>query len=325
MLVGVLAAVACALAPAAAHAQAGDDNTNIRVCEGDVCEYTELGPAGFALPLLGIGPEDVACQAPTVLPIPGVGEVGICDPQPVPDPNFRRTPLIRLAALDHELELATDRTGSALFQSYAAGIRVDDTRVELYTHARLPTSARARRTACPDDGSAEPLVPADRAQGTERRCRQSEGPLGSTAAYSQEMANLAARAGVLSALAVVAFTGCDGNDGNTAPKSAMSVASPIDSRLTRCPLDRGRKATASSWSGSVAGIGCRAAGRLIQNHFLRDCVCRGKATYESIRESNPAPFRSAGFKCGSFPLEDGSGWHAICNREDAQISFFMTP
>src|SRR5215211_737508 len=91
------------------------------------------------------------------------------------------------------------------------------------------------------------------------------------------------------------------------------------------PGERRWEADRRGWSGTVAGIGCAPAARLILHHFARDCACRGGSSYGSIRTANPAPFRSAGFECGSFPLEDGSGWHVVCNRDDTQISFLLHP
>ena len=139
------------------------------------------------------------------------------------------------------------------------------------------------------------------------------------------MLTLSARIAALAALAtVIAACGCGGNEGNTTT-GAAAARGPVHSRLNHCPASAGGRLTAGWWSGSVAGIGCRPAGRLIQHHFVGDCVCRGGSTYGSIRTANPAAFRSAGFNCGSFPLGDGSGWHVVCNRDDMQISFFFTP
>jgi hypothetical protein len=127
--------------------------------------------------------------------------------------------------------------------------------------------------------------------------------------------------------AVLVAGGCGGGDESTTTSTTVAATDrgPVHPRLTHCPASAGGRLAAGGWSGSVAGIGCGRAGRLILNHFIRDCVCRGRSTYESIRTANPAPFRSAGFKCGSFPLEDGSGWHVVCDRDDEQVSYFATP
>jgi|SRR5215204_1969755 len=137
---------------------------------------------------------------------------------------------------------------------------------------------------------------------------------------------LMARIAALAALtAVLAAGGCGGSDVTTTTTTTALQVRPVHSRLTHCPASAGGKLTAGGWSGSVAGIGCGPAGRLILHHFLGDCICRGGSSYGSIRTANPAPFRSRGFKCGSFPLENGSGWHVLCNRDEEQVSFFVTP
>ena len=46
---------------------------------------------------------------------------------------------------------------------------------------------------------------------------------------------------------------------------------------------------------------------------------------EAIRNSPPSRYQSNGFDCLAFPLEDGYGWHELCARGNAAVSFYFTP
>jgi hypothetical protein len=45
----------------------------------------------------------------------------------------------------------------------------------------------------------------------------------------------------------------------------------------------------------------------------------------AIRMSPPTHYQAKGFDCLSFPLPDGYGWHEICSRGTAAVSFYFTP
>jgi hypothetical protein len=53
--------------------------------------------------------------------------------------------------------------------------------------------------------------------------------------------------------------------------------------------------------------------------------CKYPQCTEAIRVSDPSTFQGGGFRCTSFPLEDGGGWHNVCDQGDRHISFFFTP
>jgi hypothetical protein len=115
-----------------------------------------------------------------------------------------------------------------------------------------------------------------------------------------------------------------GTGGGSSAAAAPRDHKPVAVRWTRCPPSHGDPPGASNWAGSVAGISCHALGKLIVRHFLR-YPTNAPSGSDAIRVSDPSTFHSAGFHCTAFPLEDGGGWHNVCDQGDRHISFFFTP
>jgi hypothetical protein len=125
--------------------------------------------------------------------------------------------------------------------------------------------------------------------------------------------------------------GCGSGGGtSTGVQAAVTTvkASPFPRKdLKRCPSGA-PSPSAGGWGGRVAGISCGAAGHLIQDHFLGDCArlaCPGGSNPAAIKSAIPKPFPSAGYGCGSIPLENGEGWTVICNQASRQVVFYDTP
>jgi hypothetical protein len=119
---------------------------------------------------------------------------------------------------------------------------------------------------------------------------------------------------LLATAAMSLACGCGGSSGTSASSSQTTSPKsqpPVTLHWTRC--------SGGSYGMSVAGISCRAA----EGPVLISKNSTGGA--ESIRKSDPRVFRSAGFDCTQFPLEDGSGWHVICDRASQHMSFYFTP
>ena len=132
---------------------------------------------------------------------------------------------------------------------------------------------------------------------------------------------MAAAAGIV----VLALSACGPHE-EAATAQAPTSDPVLTTSLERCPESHAAT-SAVGWAGSVAGVSCEEAGRLILEHFDRDFGATGLVGSESeqIRLSDPGTFQSAGFDCASFPLPDGMGWHMICGRADQEISFYFTP
>jgi hypothetical protein len=136
---------------------------------------------------------------------------------------------------------------------------------------------------------------------------------------------------VLSVLVIGVIGGCGADDDSsvaeTTARASASAKVPGADQMTRCRDQGGASLNASGWTGSVAGLSCREAGRLILNRFAPDFGRSGTpaSEYPSIRNSDPASFRSAGFRCSSYPLVGGLGWHLICGRPGEALSFYLTP
>jgi hypothetical protein len=133
---------------------------------------------------------------------------------------------------------------------------------------------------------------------------------------------------ILFALAAL-IAGCGSGDDAASPGDTVaSTDSVLTADFKRCPLTSDAEISAGGWAGSVAGeISCDRAGSLIQRHFVRDLLPTGPTGSEAepIRESDPARYTSAGYDCATFPLSDGTGWHALCATPEAQVSFYITP
>jgi hypothetical protein len=106
------------------------------------------------------------------------------------------------------------------------------------------------------------------------------------------------------------------------PRAASSSSNPIPPHFTKCPAHHARQPPgAGSWGGSVAGISCYRAARVIPR--VERYPPRRAAP---IRTSDPSSYRRGGFYCSAFPLvAGGGGWHVLCERADKWISFFFTP
>jgi hypothetical protein len=91
---------------------------------------------------------------------------------------------------------------------------------------------------------------------------------------------------------------------------------------TRCP--RSGITAMGSYGTSAIGMPCRAATAFISSEGALK-TDTGHKPGTTIRHSVPRSFNAKGFGCTSFPLADGSGWHAICHRAAQQISFYIRP
>jgi hypothetical protein len=113
--------------------------------------------------------------------------------------------------------------------------------------------------------------------------------------------------------------------GQASPLSQARASSVFRQQFTKCPATSGsgRPPGAGNWSGSAAGISCARAAHVLPR------VMRyppGVATNaEAIRNSPPSRYVRNGFKCLAFPLGDGGGWHELCARGNAAVSFYFTP
>jgi hypothetical protein len=124
-------------------------------------------------------------------------------------------------------------------------------------------------------------------------------------------------------IAALALAACGGDSNPSASTAAAKPHGAVALRWSNCASASHSSAeSAAAWGGSVAGISCDAAGRIIDRRFLK---YGGTGRSRSIRLEDPRTFHSAGFSCTEFPLEDGSGWHTLCDRTDQHISFFFTP
>jgi hypothetical protein len=119
------------------------------------------------------------------------------------------------------------------------------------------------------------------------------------------MARLIAFTAVILALALAACGG--GNDSTaTTPPDQTAI------HWTRC---RG-----ADYGAAVAGISCHDAYKHIP---IAGPDSGGSAGH--IRASDPDTFTKQGFNCTQFPLENGSGFHVICNHGHEHLAFYLTP
>ena len=131
------------------------------------------------------------------------------------------------------------------------------------------------------------------------------------------------RIAILAALALLTMglPACGG--GGAAKTAHPEIQASV--RWTRCPAGPG-PTSAGGWAASVAGISCHAAGPIIAHHIVRyPPGPRAGNSAAAIWRSNPSSFRSVGYMCTAFPLEDGGGWHVLCDNGARHISMFFTP
>jgi hypothetical protein len=90
-------------------------------------------------------------------------------------------------------------------------------------------------------------------------------------------------------------------------------------QFTDCP-DRisGGRYVSGGWSSSVSGMSCERASRVIPS-------MNPPHQRQPIRTTPPYRYRSRGFNCLAFALVDGGGFHVLCGRGAATVSFYFTP
>jgi hypothetical protein len=132
-------------------------------------------------------------------------------------------------------------------------------------------------------------------------------------------------AAALAAAILVVGSGCGGDS----TSDTTGGASPGTAQLTKCR--RGKGVSAAGWNGSVAGISCVDAGRLIRDRFITDLYKAttkdGKHRVDQLTAGTTGAFSSAGFECDYEVLANKGGWQVNCagGPDDAAVAFSMTP
>jgi hypothetical protein len=118
--------------------------------------------------------------------------------------------------------------------------------------------------------------------------------------------------------------GGSGSGSQAGAGTQSATPSVFRQQFTRCPVSHGNEPPGlGNWGGSVAGMSC-AHGAHVLTHLLT-YPPHAPSQAEAIRKTSPSHFRRNGFDCQAFPLEDGYGWHLLCARRSAAVSFYFTP
>lgn len=129
----------------------------------------------------------------------------------------------------------------------------------------------------------------------------------------------------LTLLVVILLAGCSSEGGGSEPVMRSTATPDQTTALEKCGGGEG----AGGWGGSVAGLSCEAAGKLIYDKFIgsfQDKVLShwryGKAAMEKAK---PGTFTSAGFRCHHDAYSDEEGWVMQCEGEGQAVAFHLTP